>query len=474
MADDLEEADPTEVEDDDDDEDDAPETAMAQAIPGRDSVGADSDDEPVNISAEDPSGAGSLIRSAQNAYLDGQQYGIRHARLSTGALRDPRLAARDPEMRKRGDALLKGAWRYTPEEMRAMGDKVDPKHELSPTVRNLMVYGGLYEFHMNRGQPEVAAQAAFRMSQAFQHEYNMQMAQAEQKAREGDMRGTIHHILRADENTPNGVSTRAVMNKSGGVSVVQFDLETGKKIRQADLTPEQILTLAKSGNLQKLPWHGVMAERAKGGAEPSEAFTAAQKALDDGKPDQIKWQGMKPNEVTTIRNLMKQTATKEPAPKNDPREARSMNHAASEISAYNREMTKEPSDANPPEPMGKAGEQKTINKWREHEGLPPREFAEPPTPTPRENPFPRERPFLDWFKSKPAESPPAQPKFDPAQPYTPGPPEATAKPAALAGNPAGNAPTKKPPPVGFVVQMKDGSFMKMTPNGWAPSQRPAP
>jgi hypothetical protein len=491
-----------------------PAPQAAPQAPASDDEGDDQGEVGVDevSSARRRRGGGSLYDDAREAYGTGQKAGIEAFGLDS----------RDGGLTKRQQAYMRGLGAYSPEEVRKVQEIIDPKREMGSAERNLATFGAFYRYYMDRGQPDMAAMAAFRMSQYYRQTFDHYKALAGAAAEQGDVKGTVYSMLKAYEAVPNGQDLRIVKNANGDLQATWWDSETGQRMGQRVMRPQELLQWATAGAMghgPNLGWDQLMAaagqkpakadknapsetfmkemekrgypgvkpnefnaldraDRSKNAGTkpdknaPTEAYHTAVEDVEAGRTPSLK--GLKPNELSAVRQLQKQRKEESAADKGEAgkpatastREGIAFRGAQSEINAAT-----DPSKVTPEQRL------EIFNRWRKRQGLQPYDMD-----------VVKEEPkggFMDTVKSwlfggsaaskeAPAEvapKPAAAPAPAPGDDELPGTafPRGTAPKMAPSTPAASGFDPKRHKPPGTVIRTPDGELLVMdAEKGWQP------
>lgn len=132
----------------------------------------------------------------------------------------------------------------TDEEMEAARKAVDPQGKLSDAQRNLAALGSVYQYQMNKGNPEGAQRVAFQMLQHYRVAAQRYAAIAAQAAEEGNLDLATKAAVRAYANIPDGRDIEIFKDEDGKLNYSYTDATTGKTIAKGLLTPQQLASSA--------------------------------------------------------------------------------------------------------------------------------------------------------------------------------------------------------------------------------------
>lgn len=199
----------------------------------------------------------------------------------------------------------------TPAEMAAVKKAVDPQGKLTESQRNMAALGSVYQYQMNKGNPEGAQRVAFQMLQHYRVAAQRYAAIAAQAVENGDLDTATKAALHAYANVPDGRDMALTKDDDGNL-VYSFTDENGKTILKGVATPQQLAASAMGMATNGFDKAILMAAGARenpkgatGGKAPSardrktldematEPVTAARDAWQeknkDAKPDEEYW-----------------------------------------------------------------------------------------------------------------------------------------------------------------------------------------
>ena len=149
-------------------------------------------------------------------------------------------------------AIASGHGGFTPEEMQALGKKVDPDGKMSESTRNMTALGEMYQFWVNKGDPEKAQRVAFQMLQHYRQATTMYSSIAARAAESGNLDLMQKAAIKAYANVPDGKEMELMPDPdSPGHFIYSFTNADGKVVQQGIASPKEIaagaMGLAKGG-----------------------------------------------------------------------------------------------------------------------------------------------------------------------------------------------------------------------------------
>jgi len=171
-----------------------------------------------------------------------------------------------------------------PQELDAVKKAVDPEGKMTEAQRNMMALGQVYQFQINKGNPEGAQRAAFQVLQAYRLDAQRYASIAAHAAENGDLNTAAQAAVKAYANIPDGRDIAVFKDEDGKLNFSYTDAATGKTIVKGLLTPQQLAAQATgiaAGGFDKLILQaaGQRAEEAAKGR----GGTGAPKASDQAK-----------------------------------------------------------------------------------------------------------------------------------------------------------------------------------------------
>lgn len=187
-------------------------------------------------------------------------------------------------------ALMSGAGRATPSDMKAVFAAVDPEGKLNHSQAVLRAMTKGYEFYMERGQPAKANNYAAMIIQYSTYQASKHGMDALDALKKGDVQSAAHSLAAGYSNIPDGKEATDVKVSPDGksVTVSEMDVTNGKKGKEHTLSGEQLYQAAIGLANKSATWQSIMsaAAAAKGvNLPPSEAYTNAQLKLNGLNPD---------------------------------------------------------------------------------------------------------------------------------------------------------------------------------------------
>lgn len=172
--------------------------------------------------------------------------------------------------------FAQGRGGLTDEEMAAAKKAVDPQGKLSEAQRNMAALGSVYQYQMNKGNPEGAQRVAFQMLQHYRVASQRYAAIAAQAANSGDLDLATKAAVKAYANIPDGRDVEIFKDDDGKLNFSYTDATTGKTIAKGLLTPQQLASsamgLAQGGFDKALLIAAGAAEKAQGGGKGTGAL----------------------------------------------------------------------------------------------------------------------------------------------------------------------------------------------------------
>lgn len=172
--------------------------------------------------------------------------------------------------------FAQGRGGLTDEEMAAAKKAVDPEGKLSEAQRNMAALGSVYQFQMNKGNPEGAQRVAFQMLQHYRVAAQRYAAIAAQAANSGDLELATKAAVKAYANIPDGRDVEIFKDDDGKLNFSYTDATTGKTIAKGLVTPQQLASsamgIAQGGFDKALLIAAGAAEKAQGGGKGAGAL----------------------------------------------------------------------------------------------------------------------------------------------------------------------------------------------------------
>lgn len=171
-----------------------------------------------------------------------------------------------------------------PQELDAVKKAVDPEGKMTEAQRNMMALGQVYQFQLNKGNPEGAQRAAFQVLQAYRLDAQRYASIAAHAAENGDLNTAAQAAVKAYANIPDGRDIAVFKDEDGKLNFSYTDAATGKTIVKGLLTPQQLAAQATgiaAGGFDKLILQA--AGQRAGEAAKGRGGTGAPKASDQAK-----------------------------------------------------------------------------------------------------------------------------------------------------------------------------------------------
>jgi hypothetical protein len=203
-----------------------------------------------------------LVHDATRAGLEwgANAYGL----TGTGAIRTPR-------QRAGALAFQQGHGALTDAEMQAAKKAVDPQGKLTDSQRNMAALGSVYQFWMNKGEPDRAQKVAFQMLQHYRVASERYAAIAAHAADAGNMDLATKAAVQSYANVPDGRDLQVFKDDDGNVNY-SFTDDKGNTVVKGVATPQQLASSAMgmaSGGFDKAILMAAGArEKADGKAPP--------------------------------------------------------------------------------------------------------------------------------------------------------------------------------------------------------------
>jgi hypothetical protein len=141
------------------------------------------------------------------------------------------------------------------QELEAVKKAVDPEGKMTEAQRNMMALGQVYQFQINKGNPEGAQRAAFQVLQAYRLDAQRYASIAAHAAENGDLTTAAQAAVKAYANIPDGRDIAVYKDEDGKLNYSYTDAATGKTIVKGLLTPQQLAAQATgiaAGGFDKL------------------------------------------------------------------------------------------------------------------------------------------------------------------------------------------------------------------------------
>jgi len=225
----------------------------------------------------------------RRAVRDGMKKSIKDAGMDRddGAIDDPELEA----IRQN---YLKGYGAAPSQMMKQVADKIDPDKQMPPAERNMKAMGTVYQYYMEKGEPEKAQAAAASMVQYYRGASQQFLALAQSAAENGDLDNAAKMAIAAYANIPNGRDMSIKKTEDGQYDISVVDIKTGKTVNKKLLPPDQFAAAAMGFNAKTfddeiLNAAGVPADKYTDAsvADISKVAEAAQMQAEEMFPDML-------------------------------------------------------------------------------------------------------------------------------------------------------------------------------------------
>lgn len=230
--------------------------------------------------------------------------------------------------------FAQGRGGLTDEEMAAAKKAVDPQGKLSEAQRNMAALGSVYQYQMNKGNPEGAQRVAFQMLQHYRVASQRYAAIAAQAANSGDIDLATKAAVKAYANIPDGRDVEIFKDDDGKLNFSYTDATTGKTIAKGLVTPQQLASsamgLAQGGFDKALLIAAGAAEKAQGGDKGKGALKIS---------DRAKLGEMAADPVAKFEEEYKVKAEKDKLPALDPEYLNNLRDATQHILSDNPKTT---------------------------------------------------------------------------------------------------------------------------------------
>ena len=230
--------------------------------------------------------------------------------------------------------FAQGRGGLTDEEMSAAKKAIDPESKLSEAQRNMAALGSVYQYQMNKGNPEGAQRVAFQMLQHYRVAAQRYAAIAAHAANAGDLDLATKAAVKAYANIPDGRDVEIFKDDDGKLNFSYTDATTGKTIAKGLVTPQQLASsamgIAQGGFDKALLTAAGAAEKAQGGGKGAGALkTSDRKSLGE----------MANEPVSKFEEEYKVRADKEKLPALDPEYLNNLRDATQHILTDNPKAT---------------------------------------------------------------------------------------------------------------------------------------
>lgn len=221
-----------------------------------------------------------------DAVKGGMTYGINAAGIGRGGVMTR-------AQQQKALAYARGFGALPPQELDKVKKAVDPDGKLSEAQRNMAALGAVFQYQMNRGNPEGAQRAAFQVLQAYRLDSMRYASIAAHAAENGNLDLAAQAAVKAYANIPDGNDIHLSKGDDGRIMFTYTDGATGKVIQKGLVTPQELAAqatgLAKSGfDKAILSAAGQREANEKGKSQGlkvndvDKISTAAASAVDDG------------------------------------------------------------------------------------------------------------------------------------------------------------------------------------------------
>ncbi|MGE0677752.1 hypothetical protein [Pseudolabrys sp.] len=217
-------------------------------VPDEEDVDTGDDEGTEDAGTGDQSEArGFSMLAANDAVRDGLLYGVKSVQGSEtkSAIPEGTTDLSAQSRRSRYASVARGAGAASPSEIAAIKKAIDPEGKMPEGERNMAALGGIYQYYMNKGDPEKAQKAAFHMLQYYRQASQRYGAIAHAAAEAGDMDGATKAALNAYANIPDGRDLRVVKNSDGTLGYRMVDGLDGSTVAEGVIkSPQEIGALA--------------------------------------------------------------------------------------------------------------------------------------------------------------------------------------------------------------------------------------
>lgn len=215
----------TETSEDDGDDDDV----VAPAIGGSSS----------DTEMSSQSRRGFSHEAAYDAVNDGLKYNLTQFGL------DQKNAVPTSTRARSLQSYARGAGAAPVADMNAVRKAIDPEGKMSESERNLAAFSSVYQFQLNRGNPEGAKRAAAAMLQHYRLAAQRYAAIASAAAENGNVDAAARYAMKSYANVPDGKDLKVTKDAKGRLSYSIVDERSGKTITQGIATPEELAGAAQ-------------------------------------------------------------------------------------------------------------------------------------------------------------------------------------------------------------------------------------
>jgi hypothetical protein len=176
------------------------------------------------------------------AAMDGVHAGATYISKALGLHRPSGVET--PGRARAAQAWATGAHAASPDDMAAIQKSIDPDNKLPESSRNLAAVGAVYQFKMNKGEPEAAAKAAGQMIAYYRQASQRYAVIAAAAAQRGDLDTATHAAMKAYANVPDGQNFQVQKTPDGQLSYTITDEKTGKVTAHGLETPQKLASSA--------------------------------------------------------------------------------------------------------------------------------------------------------------------------------------------------------------------------------------
>lgn len=151
-----------------------------------------------------------------------------------------------PQQARAAQMYLRGAGGLTDAEMEAAKKAVDPDGKLTEAQRNVAALGSVYQYQLNKGNPEGAQKIAFQMLQHYRAMSTRYAVIAAHAAKDGDLDTAAQAAVKSYANIPDGRDLEVHVNPDNPKQLVYSytDSVTGNTIAKGLVTPQQLVASA--------------------------------------------------------------------------------------------------------------------------------------------------------------------------------------------------------------------------------------
>lgn len=219
-------------------DDDIPAAAPQPAVGGA----APSGMTDVSARSRTPQPVGSLSSVSPQLVHDATKGGLSYGVNAMGLGRSGGVMTRAQQ--QKALAYARGYGALPPAELDKVKKAVDPEGKLSEAQRNMAALGSVFQYQMNRGNPEGAQRAAFQVLQAYRLDSMRYAAIAAHAAQDGNLDLAAQAAVKAYANIPDGNDIHLSKGEDGKLMFSYTDGKTGKVIKKGLITPQQLAAQA--------------------------------------------------------------------------------------------------------------------------------------------------------------------------------------------------------------------------------------